>query len=270
MNKQQERSMRALKLVLIVTMAVLPATSTRAQNPSQPPSQPAAQANTQAAATEARRPDQACATSLRSFALKNATQPNDGNEIQTALRNMLPSTTHIYFAMTQNTILVCAPPDLQAVAERVVRELDKPRSRYKITYTFTESDGGKRMGTQHFTMLVTAGQRMTVKEGSRVPIATGTYTPGGASSVQTQFQYIDVGMNFDVTLSETAAGALLKTKVEQSSMVQSSPPMQPVVRQLSFEGSPTLVAGKPAIVTSLDMPESTRHVDVEVVMEPVQ
>lgn len=215
---------------------------------------------------------EACTNSLKSFVLKNATQANDGNEIQTALRNMLPSTTRIFFASTQNTIFVCASPELQAVAERMVKEMDHPRNRYKLTYTFTEFDGSKRMGTQHFSMLVTAGQRMTVKEGSRVPIATGSLGTGAANAppatIQTQYQYVDVGMNFDVTLMETASGALVKTKVEESG-IASMPGQNPVIRQMTFEGSPTLVTGKPAIVTSLDMPESTRHVDVEVMMEAV-
>lgn len=206
---------------------------------------------------------------VKTYVLKNAAQPNDGNEIMTGLRNMLPPTAKVFYVASQSALYVCATPEQQSLAERMVKELDRARNRYRLTYTFTETDGGKRVGTQHFSMLVTAGQRMTLKEGSRVPIAIGSYTPGGTAAVQTQFQYVDVGMNFDVTLSETATGALVKTKVEQSSSAASGNQMQPVIRQVSFEGSPTLVVGKPAIVASVDMPESTRHVDLEVVMEAV-
>jgi hypothetical protein len=224
-------------------------------------------------AAEARRIHDACdaptADRVKTFLLKNATQPSDGNEVQTAVRNMLPSAARVFYVASESTLYVCTSPEMQAVAERMVKELDRPRNRYRLTYTFTETDGGKRTGTQHFSMLVTAGQRMTVKEGSRVPLTTGTYTPGGSAAVQTQYQYIDVGMNFDVTLMETAAGALVKTKVEESSIVPTANLDHPVVRQVSLEGSPTVVLGKPAIVTSLDMPESTRHVDVEVVVEAV-
>src|SRR5438270_365946 len=91
---------------------------------------------------------------VKTYVLKNAAQPNDGNEIMTGLRNMLPPPAKVFYVASQSTLYVCATPELQALTERMVRELDKPRNRYKLTYTFTETDGGKRVGTQHFSMLV--------------------------------------------------------------------------------------------------------------------
>ncbi len=47
----------------------------------------------------------------------------------------------------------------------------------------------------------TDGQQAILKIGSRIPIATGTYTAATSSSssgTQTQFQYIDVGVNIDM------------------------------------------------------------------------
>lgn len=262
----ERRGMRMTRRVMLVAALVFGSVSAAAwaqagSGENVPPTAP----------VETRRGPEVCSApgAVKTYVLKNASQPSDGNEIQTLVRNLLPATTHVLFDTSQSTIIVCAAPEYQSMVERMVRELDKPRNRYKLTYTFTEMEGGKRVGTQHFSMLVTAGQRMTLKEGSRVPLVTGTYTPGGSAAVQTQYQYVDVGMNFDVTLTETAAGALVKTKVEQSSSAPSGNQMQPVIRQVSFEGSPTLVLGKPAIVASVDMPESTRHVDVEVVMEAV-
>ena len=59
-------------------------------------------------------------------------------------------------------------------------------------------------------MRVTDGQKATLKIGSRVPVATGSFQAGvgvgvtGSSGVvnplvNTQFQYIDVGVNIEVT-----------------------------------------------------------------------
>jgi len=46
-------------------------------------------------------------------------------------------------------------------------------------------------------------EKATLKIGDRVPIATGSFSGGGGASVSplvnTQFQYLDVGVNIDVT-----------------------------------------------------------------------
>ena len=41
-------------------------------------------------------------------------------------------------------------------------------------------DGGKRIGTQHFAMIVVTGQRTVLKQGSKVPIVTGSYNAGSS------------------------------------------------------------------------------------------
>ncbi len=57
---------------------------------------------------------------------------------------------------------------------------------------------------QNPSMRATDGQRAQLKIGQRIPIATGSYNAGvstGVASigVQTQFQYVDVGVNIDIT-----------------------------------------------------------------------
>jgi general secretion pathway protein D len=57
---------------------------------------------------------------------------------------------------------------------------------------------------QNPSMRATDGQRAQLKIGQRIPIATGSYNAGvstGVASigVQTQFQYVDVGVNIDLT-----------------------------------------------------------------------
>lgn len=217
----------------------------------------------------------ATADTVHTYFLSYASQPNDGNEIQTALRNLLPpDSSKVYFVPSQNAIMVCGAPDQQALAARVIHDLDKPHKSYRINYTFTELENGKRLGTQHFSLIVSNGQRTTVKQGSKVPVATGTYSSTGQTAVQTQFTYLDVGMNFDATFTETAGGGLLKTKVEQSSVAEERSNLagvqEPVVRQAAFEGSPVLVFGRPAMLSSLDLPNSLRHLDVEVMVEEMK
>jgi hypothetical protein len=43
-----------------------------------------------------------------------------------------------------------------------------------------------------------------------------------------------------------------------------------MIRQTSLDGSSILMPGKPLVLGSLDMPGSTRHMDVEVVAELVK
>ena len=133
-------------------------------------------------------------------------------------------------------------------------------------------DGGKRVGTQHFAMVVVSGQRTTLKQGSKVPVVTGSYNPG-TSTAQTQMTYLDVGMNFDATLDESATGVRLRTKVEQSSIAEEKSGVgaqDPIVRQAVMEGTSFLTLGKPLVLGSLDILGSTRRLDIEVVLEAVK
>ena len=124
------------------------------------------------------------------------------------------------------------------VARRIVADLDRPKKTYRVTYTITEFDAGKRIGTQHFALIIVSGQRTTLKQGSKVPVATGTYKDGSASA-QAQFTYLDVGMNIDASIEDSSTGLRLKSKVEQSSIADSSviaDVKEPIIRQSVIEG----------------------------------
>lgn len=209
---------------------------------------------------------------VQTFFLTNASQPNDGNEILTAVRVLVTPDTKIYYATSQNSISVSGTPEEIAAAQKLITELDRPKHSYRLTFTITESDGGKKIGVQHTAMVVANGQRTTMKNGSKVPVATGSYTSSGATT-QTQFTYLDVGINIDATLNEVAGGAQLKAKVEQSSATEDKEIAgihEPIVRQSVMEGVSMLQVGKPEVIASIDITGSTRHLDVEVVMEPVK
>ena len=209
---------------------------------------------------------------VQTFFLTNATSANDGNEILTGLRLMLPPATKLYLDSGQSSISVSGTPEEIAAAQKLIAELDRPKKSFRLTFTITESDSGKKIGVQHTSMVVAAGQRTTIKNGSKVPVATGTYNSSGAST-QTQFTYLDVGINIDATLTEASGGAQLKAKVEQSSATEDKEIAgihEPIVRQSVMEGVSLLQIGKPEVVGSLDISGSTRHIDIEVVMEPVK
>lgn len=210
--------------------------------------------------------------SVQTFYLTNVSQISDANELTTALRNLLDPHVKIYLVPWQNAIVVQATADQLQLARKLLNDLDRPKKTYRLTYTITESDEGKRIGAQHFAMIVVTGQRTVLKQGSKVPIVTGTYNPG-SSNAQEQMTYLDIGMNFDATLDEFANGVRLRSKVEQSSIAEEKSGVgaqDPIVRQTVLEGTSFLTVGKPMMLGSVDIPGSTRHFDVEVVMSLVQ
>ena len=205
------------------------------------------------------------------FYLTNASGQNDANEIVVAVRNLLDPSVKIYLVPSQNAIAMRATPDELALAQKVISELDRPKKAYRLTYTITDVDGGKRIGVQHFSTIAIDGQRSVVKQVSKVPVVTGSYN-NASSQAESQVTYLDVGLIFDATLSNVSGGALLRSKVERSSMAEERSgvgPQDPVVRSTSLEGMSLLTAGKPVVLGSLDIPGSTRHLDVDVMIEPL-
>jgi type II secretory pathway component GspD/PulD (secretin) len=214
-------------------------------------------------------------TETRTFYLTNVSQQNDSNDVMIAIRNIICPGVKIYFVAAQNAFVMQGSADQLALAQKIIHDLDRPRKAYRLTYTITELDSGKTIGTEHLSMVVVNGEHTSVKEGDKVPVATGSYSDGNATpnGIQTQFTYLDVGMNFDATLNEVDGGAVLKTKVEQSSLGQPSTiagVQEPVVRQTVLDGISVLTLGKPVMLGSIDVPTTTHRFDIAVVLEQVK
>ena len=212
------------------------------------------------------------AMTAETFYLTNTARQEDANEIVVALRNILSPENKVFLVYSQNAIVMSGTPEQLASARKILSELDRPKRVYRLTYTLTEMDGSTRVGTQHLAMIVAGGQRTTLKQGSKIPVATGSYTAGSNGS-QNQFTYLDIGLNFDATLDEFVNGVRLRTKVEQSSAPpegrSAAYPDDPVIRQTVLEGTSFLSVGKPLILGSLDIAGSTRHLDIAVTMDIV-
>ena len=211
-------------------------------------------------------------TSVQTFYLANTGAPQDANEILTAFRNILDPRVKIMLVSSRNAIVIDAPPEQLALAQKLLHDLDQPRKTYRLTYALTDMDGTRRLGSQHFAMIVVTGQRTQLKQVSKVPVVTGSYKPD-SNVPETQMTYLDIGMIFDATVDEFTNGVKLRSKVEQSSVAEERSgvgPQDPIVRSSSLEGSSFLILGKPLILGSLDIPGTTRHLDIDVVIEPVQ
>jgi hypothetical protein len=146
---------------------------------------------------------------------------------------------------------------------------------YRLTYTITHLDGTKQLGVQHYSLTVNPDLHdSNIRLGSRIPIATGKMSDTGASATgQVQFQYLDVGLNISAHVREFSSGVLVYSKVEQSSLGEEPSGVgasDPIIRQGMLLNTALLTLGKPVILGSLDVPGSTMHMDIEVVLELVR
>jgi hypothetical protein len=214
----------------------------------------------------------------QTFYLVNTTQQNEAIDIQTALRNTLPK-SRLYFVQAQNAITMHGTPEDIQLAQKMISELDRPRKSFRLTYTITETEGEKRVGTQHFALIVTSGTKIVLRQGNKVPVFIGENS--AVSKVLTtpvqyvgaQVQYQDVGMLIEATADEFQNGVHLRSKVSQSSLAEDKSGLgaqDPIIRETVLEGVSTLVPGKTLNLGSLDIPGSKRKQDIEVVIELVR
>lgn len=206
----------------------------------------------------------------RVFHLSAQMNQAEQNETLTAVRNTVPPSLRIILVPSQNEVVVRGMPDQVQIVADLLPQLDHPHKQYRLTYTFTDLDGTKRVGVQRYSMVLSAGKRMQMKEGSRIPLVTGSV---GTDPLTKQTTYIDVGQNFDSMVQEYGSGVLLESKIEQSSLAPEKStigPDDPIIRQTRLEGTSYLAEGKPLALGTLDVLGTTRKLEVEAVVESVR
>jgi len=213
-------------------------------------------------------PQEPVPQSVETIFLTNVAQQNDLNDIQTDLRNVLPE-SKIYGVASQNAITLEGTPENLEVAKKLVADLDRPKPLYRLTYTITDLDGGKRTGSQNFVVLALLGQRTIFKEGNRVPIVVGTVDN---QPQNTEVQYQDVGLLIDATVEGSPDGLTLRNKVEQTSLAadkSATAAQDPAIHQTVLDETAALAPGKPLVLGSLDIPGTTQSQQVQVTAELV-
>ena len=196
----------------------------------------------------------------QTFFLKNLTQMNDLNDIQTALRNALPR-ARMYGLYHENAIVVSATPEDLASAQRLIAELDRPNKSYRVTYTIADIANGKQTGSHDISIVVAVGSKTVLKQGTRIPIVTGS--TGSGPDVHTQVEYVDLGINVETTAFEAG----LHTKIEESSISaeKSNVGIQdPVIGQTMLEGAFPLITTKPVIIGTVDVPGTNHQQQISV------
>jgi type II secretory pathway component GspD/PulD (secretin) len=218
---------------------------------------------------EARLAAPAAPETVRTIFLTNTSEQGDFNDIQTDLRNALPK-AKIFALQAQNAITIRATAEDMETAQKIISDLDQARKLYRLTYTITDIDGGKRIGSQQFSLLVRPGEKSTFKQGSRVPIVTGTYDGQPAG---TQVQYQDIGLSISALVIGSPDSLNVHTKIEESSLGEEksvAAAQDPVVHQTVLDESSVLSNNKPFVLGSVDLPGTTQSQEIKVVSELVR
>jgi type II secretory pathway component GspD/PulD (secretin) len=209
----------------------------------------------------------------QTFYLNYATQPNDLIDVQTALRNVLPN-VKVYSVPGQNAISMRATAEEFQTAQKIVADLDRPRKTYRLTFTITDTEGGKRTGRMQIVLIVPTGRKTLFRQGIKVPLVTGfVKKDGGALASESQVEYQDVGLRIEATVEKYADDLYLRSAVEQSSIAGEKSvgsAQDPVTSNLVLDGESSLALGKPLVLGSFDIPGGTRKQEIEVVAELVK
>lgn len=211
------------------------------------------------------------ADTYQTITLQHTASNNQAIDILNALRNAMPQ-ARVYLNPSAQMLSINASAADVAQAQKIVAEMDKPIRTYRLTYTITQIEDGKRTGSQHFELVVASGDRASMKQGRRVPIQTGSYHQE-SNAKEMQVQYLDVGLGIEAKAEGFPDGVKITSKVEESSMGDEHSgvgPEDPIVHQTEWNATAVLPLGKPVVLGSLDVPGTTRRLEVEVTAEMVK
>jgi general secretion pathway protein D len=267
---------------------------------------------------------------MRTFYLRNITSANELQDAANMVRQVL-DVSHVQLLQAQDALILRGTPDQMVLAEKLLTDIDKPKSEVMIDVTVmqvsrnrirtlgtnvptsvsaavvpglggrsgangssgTGGSGGSGVFTigsfvvsvpgASFSLLSSDSntkilqnpqiralnnEKATLRIGDRVPIATGSFQPGligggGISPlVSTQFTYLDVGVNVDITPHIHSDNEVtLKMMLEISSVTGSQDIggiTQPIIGQRRIEHETRLTDGEVNLIGGILEDSETR------------
>ncbi len=163
-----------------------------------------------------------------------------------------------------------------AKPQEAVKTPEPPAHFYHLEFVVQETGAdGKPTNSRTYSGTVSTSRTdrgFSTRTGSRVPIATGAF--GQGDSKNTQFQYIDVGVNIDARDARDEGDKLaLSLTADVSSLAGTqniSGVSEPVVRQNKWQASVLLPIGKPTVVFTSDVLDSKGGMQLVVTVTPVK
>lgn len=226
---------------------------------------------TSAAANAATDSHSQAAESYHVLYLKGVVTQSDARDVETDLRNVL-GRARIFYVPSRNAISMISTQHDFEIAQKIVEEMSRGPRVFRLTYTFTNSGGGKGAGKRSVSVVVGSGEHASVKHGEKVPVLTGRDVEN-KDSASTQVQYIDVGLNLNVWLRGPADDLVLQTRFSESAVDREAAVAglsEPTILQTALENTSIVTVGKPLVLGSIAVPGSTRPEQIEVTVEPVK
>jgi hypothetical protein len=101
---------------------------------------------------------------------------------------------------------------------------------------------------------------------------TGAYKEGEGASANAQFQYVDIGLTIEASVSGFGEGMRLYSKIEQTSIAEEKSNVgiqDPLIKQSVLESQSSFAGGKPMTIGSVEMPGG-KHMQVQATVDLVQ
>ena len=164
---------------------------------------------------------------VETFYLSNAWQQNDLNDVQTALRNVLPG-AKVYGVASQNAIVMKGSPDELILAQKLVNDLDKARPEVVVDIAILEvsKNWEQTLGIQWPTSV---GIALQPPNSSSTASTTSTTSTSGTASTATSPSLYDLAhlkaTDFAVTIGAATANLLLTddtTKILQNPRIRAT------------------------------------------------
>ena len=163
---------------------------------------------------------------VETFYLTNAWQQNDLNDVQTALRNVLPG-AKVYGVASQNAIVMKGTPDELMLAQKLVNDLDKARPEVVVDIAILEvsKNWEQTLGIQWPSSVGVALQAPgTSSTSSTTSTQTGQTTGSTTSPTLYDLSHLKA-TDFAVTVGGATANLLLtddNTKILQNPRIRAT------------------------------------------------
>src|SRR5215471_2063657 len=146
---------------------------------------------------------------------------------------------------------------------------------YKVVFLIYELEDGKKINERTYTLPVTSvdgkPRDSSLRVGTRVPIATASTT-----SDKAVWQYIDIGLNIDCSVTEQGDKFIVHGGITLSSLAipeqgtDQRSGGNPVVREVRENFTTLVPPGKPTLVTTMDDINSKKRTQVEITATKVE
>ena len=140
---------------------------------------------------------------------------------------------------------------------------------YRLDFAIKELEETKVVSTKKYFTFISTDDRTRgaqLRTGTKVAYSTGSLTGGTSPVVNTQFNYVDVGVNIDCQkISEVNGHLVVQVSAEISSIPATEGPLttQPLIRQNRWSSVSVIEPAKPTTLFSSDDLNSKRKLQVE-------